>query len=137
MNSVDLFKSLSEPVRLRILHLLGNTEPELCVCDLVAVLGAPQGTISRHLTHLRLVGLVEVRREGVWVYYRLAPAKTKAHAAILQCLESGFEDDPMLATDLTHYVSLKKASKLACCSPQPLQGRPATPSKRSKVQTEI
>jgi ArsR family transcriptional regulator len=125
MNTLDLFKSFSEPIRLRLLHLLGNTEPELCVCDLVAVLDAPQGTISRHLTHLRLVGLVTDRREGVWVYYRLAEAKNKAHAALLECLTTCFEDDPELANDLKQYHRLKKSKSLACCAQQNLQGRPS------------
>lgn len=138
MNSLDLFKSFSEPIRLRVLHLLSNTEPELCVCDLVAVLDAPQGTISRHLTHLRLVGLVTDRREGVWVYYCLSPAKTKAHAALLNCLKSCFEDDPTLAADLQHYTNLKKSKSLACCTPQNLQGRPtpAKPSIKPKTNTK-
>ncbi len=136
MNAIDLFKSLSEPIRLRLMHLLSNAGPELCVCDLVAVLGSPQGTISRHLTHLRLVGLVADRREGVWVYYRLAPATTKAHAAMLRCLESCFEDDQMLAQDLQQYVSLKKAKALACCSPQHLQGRPGTPNSTPKIKAK-
>ncbi len=138
MNTSDLFKSFSEPIRLRLLHLLATTEPELCVCDLVTLLDAPQGTISRHLTHLRLVGLVTDRREGVWVYYRLAPSQTKAHAALLNCLKSCFEDDPTLAADLQHYTKLKKSKSLACCTPQNLQGRPtpAKPAIRPQVKSK-
>jgi ArsR family transcriptional regulator len=136
MNTIDLFKSLSEPVRLRLLHLLSNTKPELCVCDLVAVLDLPQGTISRHLMQLRLVGLVSVRREGVWMYYSLAPAKTKAHGAMLNCLKCCFEDEPMLSQDLERYVDLKKAKSLACCVPQNLQGRPVMPATTPKVKAK-
>lgn len=125
MNAADLFKSLSEPVRLRILYLLSNTEPELCVCDLVDVLEVPQGTISRHLTHLRLSGLVEDRREGVWVYYRLASPASSIHEAILQVLKHNLSDQPDLAADLIRFADLKKKNSLACCSPQDLQGRRA------------
>lgn len=131
MNAVDLFKSLSEPIRLRLLHLLSHTEPELCVCDLVAVLGSPQGTISRHLTQLRHVGFVSDRREGVWVYYRLSPSTSDAHSAMLDCLKLCFSEDPLLAKDLATYSELKKRKALACCVAQNLQGRPTQPNTRN------
>lgn len=67
----NLFKSLSEPVRLRILYLLLE-RGELCVCDIVDSLGLSQSVVSRHLAYLRSGRLVETRREGVWVYYQLA-----------------------------------------------------------------
>ena len=65
----QLFKALSDETRLRILSLL--TEGERCVCELMAVLDLPQSTVSRHLAYLRNCGLVEDRRQGVWMYYRL------------------------------------------------------------------
>ncbi len=65
-----LFKTLSEPVRLRIAYLLLK-EGELCVCDLVETLALSQSVVSRHLAYLRNNGLVSTRREGVWVYYRV------------------------------------------------------------------
>lgn len=65
-----LFKTLSEPVRLRIIYLLLK-EGELCVCDLVETLELSQSVVSRHLAYLRNNGLVSTRREGVWVYYRI------------------------------------------------------------------
>lgn len=65
-----LFKTLSEPVRLRIVYLLLESG-ELCVCDLVDTLGLSQSVVSRHLAYLRNNGLVSTRREGVWVYYRI------------------------------------------------------------------
>lgn len=65
----QIFKALSDETRLRILALLALGE--LCVCDLMAVLKAPQSTVSRHLATLRNAGLVEGRREGVWMYYCL------------------------------------------------------------------
>ncbi len=68
-----LFKALSEPARLRIVHLL-RQRGELCVCDLVDALELPQSAVSRHLAYLRHHGLVAARREGTWMYYQLAPA---------------------------------------------------------------
>ena len=54
----------------RILALLRNGE--VCVCHLQGSLRLPQPTISRHLAYLRKAGLAEARRDGVWMYYRLA-----------------------------------------------------------------
>lgn len=65
-----IFKTLSEPVRLRIVYLLLESG-ELCVCDLVDTLGLSQSVVSRHLAYLRNNGLVSTRREGVWVYYQI------------------------------------------------------------------
>ncbi|WP_285907622.1 ArsR/SmtB family transcription factor [Pseudodesulfovibrio pelocollis] len=61
------FKGLSEATRLRILGLLAGGE--LCVCDLIEVLGLPQSTVSRHLASLRKSGWVEARRSGKWMHY--------------------------------------------------------------------
>ena len=71
MRPVDIFAVLSHETRLRCLLLLLD-QAELCVCDLTAVIGAPQPSVSRHLGQLRTVGLVTDRRQGQWIYYRLA-----------------------------------------------------------------
>jgi len=65
-----LFKTLSEPVRLRIVYLLLEMG-ELCVCDLVETLALSQSVVSRHLAYLRNNGLAATRREGPWVYYQV------------------------------------------------------------------
>lgn len=72
-NATDLaFRAFSDWNRLRIVNLLRGGE--LCVCDLVDVLGLPQPVASKHLAYLRRAKLVASRREGLWVYYQLAPA---------------------------------------------------------------
>jgi len=63
-------KALADPTRLRILGLVAGGE--VCVCHLHEALGIPQPTASRHLAYLRRAGLVDGRREGLWVYYGLA-----------------------------------------------------------------
>jgi len=68
---VALLEILADPARLRLLRLL--TGRELCVCQLVEALRMPQYAVSRHLRQLRAVGLVEARREGRWMHYRLGP----------------------------------------------------------------
>ena len=65
-----IFKTLSEPVRLRIVYLLLEAG-ELCVCDLVDTLDLSQSVVSRHLAYLRNNGLVSTRRDGVWIHYKI------------------------------------------------------------------
>src|SRR5919204_432990 len=65
-----LFRALSDATRLRILALL--VDGEVCVCRLHETLRLPQPTVSRHLAYLRRSGLVETRRDGLWIHYRLA-----------------------------------------------------------------
>lgn len=64
-------KALADPIRLRIILLL-QAEGELCVCDLMAVLKLPQSTVSRHLAYLKRSCWVDLRREGVWMRYKLS-----------------------------------------------------------------
>lgn len=78
--AVDIFKALCDKTRLRILALLTNGE--LCVCDITAVLGMPQSTVSRHLARLRAAGLVTARRNNVWMHYSLAEPNDELTRAI-------------------------------------------------------
>ncbi|HEY7883922.1 MAG TPA: metalloregulator ArsR/SmtB family transcription factor [Cellvibrionaceae bacterium] len=73
MTPVELYKCLADDTRLRSLLLL-HTLGELCVCDLVTALQLSQPKISRHLAQLRDCALVDSRKQGKWVYYRLHPA---------------------------------------------------------------
>jgi len=66
-----LFKALGDEVRLKLLHLV--KDQEVCVCDLVDVLGMPQGTLSHHLSVLSQAGLVTARKQGRWNYYQATP----------------------------------------------------------------
>jgi ArsR family transcriptional regulator len=71
-----LFKALADTTRLRILGLL--LTGEVCVCHIHESLRVPQSKASRHLAYLRRAGLVETRRDGVWIHYRLADASDPA-----------------------------------------------------------
>lgn len=70
MDPVSFFKALADSTRLRIL-LLCHYEKELCVCELTEALQLSQPKISRHLAQLRQTGLLQDRRDGQWVFYRL------------------------------------------------------------------
>ena len=65
-----VFKALADGTRLRIVALL--QAGEICVCDIHGSLDLPQPTVSRHLAYLRKAGLVQGRKDGLWVHYRLA-----------------------------------------------------------------
>ncbi len=102
-----LFKTLSEPVRLRIVYLLLE-QGELCVCDLVDTLELSQSVVSRHLAYLRNNGLVATRREGVWIHYRVVDDCCGAlFEHIRQC---GVKNSEMQA-DLTRLAAVKQP----CC----------------------
>jgi ArsR family transcriptional regulator len=92
-----IFRALSDRTRLRILNLLQGGE--LCVCHLVAILDSPQPTVSRHLAYLRKAGLVVARKEGLWMHYRLSPARSKSHTMLLGCLAQCFLEDSSFAKD--------------------------------------
>ena len=103
-----VFRAVSDPTRLRIVNLLRGGE--LCVCDLVDVLRVPQPKASRHLAYLRRAGLVIARKDGLWSYYRLAPAHTSFHAKLLECLASGFTGEAAFARD-----AKRLAARPKCC----------------------
>ena len=66
-----LFGILSDPTRLRALMLV-QAEGELCVCELTFALDESQPKMSRHLRLMRDAGIVEARREGTWMHYRIS-----------------------------------------------------------------
>jgi ArsR family transcriptional regulator len=112
---VDLiFRAFADRTRLRILSLL--RPGELCVCDLVRVLGAPQPKISRHLAYLRRAGLVTARKEGLWMHYSLAPAIDPFHQKLLECLSCCFADVPQLAKDAKRRADCCRTAAGACCN---------------------
>ena len=97
--STQLLKAFADPVRLRLLNLLGGG-PEVCVCHLHGALELPQPTVSRHLAYLRKHGLVAARKEGLWVHYRLAKPETGSlHRTLLDCLGKGLGESEIFSRD--------------------------------------
>lgn len=72
MQPNQFFTALSHQDRLRAVMLL-HAGGELCVCQLTDVLGVAQPAVSRHLGCLRDAGIVESRRQGLWIYYKINP----------------------------------------------------------------
>lgn len=99
-NSVEpeqLFKTLSDSTRLRLLNLLA--EGEVCVCDLHGTLGLDQPKVSRHLAQLRRAGLVEVKRDGKWMHYRLARHGDPLVRNVLEGLRAWMHQRPRLNSE--------------------------------------
>ena len=69
-SAIGVLKAMGHPVRLRILAMLRGGE--LCVCQMTALLDLATSTVSSHLAELKRAGLVAERKDGRWVFYRLA-----------------------------------------------------------------
>jgi ArsR family transcriptional regulator, arsenate/arsenite/antimonite-responsive transcriptional repressor len=83
-----VLRALADPTRLRIIALLLGGE--VCVCHIHEALGIPQPKASRHLAYLRRAGLVEARKDGLWVHYRAAKVSNAVartlFSAVTHCL---------------------------------------------------
>lgn len=121
----DTFKALSDETRLQIVALLLERE-ELCVCDFVGALGLTQSKASRHLRYLYHAGLVEDRREGLWMHYRISPNLSVEQATIIDALSRAItaEQKRDLQQRLEDWLALKDEKRTpegeeskaeACC----------------------
>jgi ArsR family transcriptional regulator len=68
----EILKALADPTRLQIALCLRDTKEPVCICDFTATFDISQPTVSHHMAKLRDVGLVEVTKQGIWSFYRLA-----------------------------------------------------------------
>jgi ArsR family transcriptional regulator len=104
MEAVDiLFKALADPARMRIITALARPEAlccsaadQVCACDLEKLLDLAQPTISHHMKILVQAGLVEARKSGRWVHYRLARSRFTALADHLTALAGDDTGPPVL-----------------------------------------
>jgi arsenate reductase/ArsR family transcriptional regulator len=91
-------KAVADPTRIRILKMLQSGE--LCVCQITTVLDLAPATVSKHLAVLKVAGLLQQRRDGKWVYYRLAERDLNPYApAFLGLVRASLIDDPSIAED--------------------------------------
>jgi ArsR family transcriptional regulator, arsenate/arsenite/antimonite-responsive transcriptional repressor len=104
--AIRVLGALSDENRLRLLYALRHGE--LCVCQLIDLMGLSPSTVSKHLSILRDAGLLDSRKAGRWVYYRLADAPAlpivgKKAAPIFQSLEKA----PVLQADDTRLKKIR------------------------------
>jgi len=107
-------KALSDPIRLRIILLL-QAEGELCVCDLMAVLGLPQSTVSRHLAYLKRSCWVDTRRDGIWMHYTLSRESCAVCTELLKTLKQHAATLPEAASDRVTLAAVLKEKSSGCC----------------------
>ena len=107
-----LFKALADRTRLRILGLLLGGE--VCVCDIHESLKIPQPKASRHLAYLRRAGLVEGRKKGLWVHYRLALGADAVRGAVVDAVGHALGHVPAVARDRQ-----RLDKRTGCCAPLP------------------
>lgn len=112
------FKALADETRLQILALLSWRE-ELCVCDIMRVLGLTQSKASRHLRYLTQAGILEDERRGVWVNYRLVRHFPVIEGKIIEGLRSHFAGSEYadLRDRLSAWLSEKGGTPLCVCKP--------------------
>lgn len=85
--TLNILKVLSEETRLRIFMAL--VDRELCVCQIVSMLGLAASTTSKHLALMYQAGIIELRKDGRWAYYSIAndwKAKNALHDWLLENL---------------------------------------------------
>ena len=111
----DVFKALSDETRLQMLGLLLK-EGELCVCDFVDVLEITQSKASRHLRHLVNAGLLDDRRDGTWVHFRIADKPEPAQAHVIRLLPAVLDErvSPELFTRLADWRKTKGRAGGSC-----------------------
>ena len=107
-----LFKALADATRLRILGLL--LTGEVCVCDIHETLKIAQPKASRHLAYLRRSGLVETRREGLWIHYRLGKLPDPILASISDAVRHA-----LTHVDTVHRDGERLQKRTGCCVPTP------------------
>lgn len=108
-NTAQIFKALSDETRLRILALL--FDGELCVCDVMEVLGLPQSTASRHLAYLKNAGWVVDRRQNRWMYYQINTGNKKLSQDLLAVLHQHLPLIEVIEQDrkrLENYLAVKQ-----------------------------
>ena len=101
-----VLKALADGNRLRIMNLL--MRGELCVCELVEILGLSQTNVSRHLNKLTQAGLLDFRKEAQWVFYRINNDFMKEHSFLAKYLKASFENNKAFHMDIDKLLKTKR-----------------------------
>ena len=110
-----IFQMLADTTRLRIVALLQG-HGELCVCELTHTLSLSQPKISRHLGQLRDSDLVEARRSGRWMYYRIRDDLPAWAQAVLRSTFEGLEGLSPYKEDAQSLEQMPNRPGTSCCA---------------------
>jgi DNA-binding transcriptional ArsR family regulator len=111
---LTITKALADESRLHVLSWL--RDGELCLCQIVAMLGLAPSTVSRHMSILVNAGLVQIRKDGKWTFYQLS--KTKDSTLIrrtLKWIDQVIADDPKLQADSKRLDAIRKQDPTELC----------------------
>jgi DNA-binding transcriptional ArsR family regulator len=127
---LNITKALAEENRLRILLALEGRE--LCVCQLIELLELAPSTVSKHMAILRQARLVNGRKDGRWMYYRLADARATTEVKeALAWVKKSLSQDESIGEDVKRLEEILKIDREVLCSQQ------ARPSVYEKAQNGI
>ena len=107
-----IFSALADASRLRILNILFHSG-ELCVCDIERIMKFTQTKVSRHLGYLKRAGLVEDRRQGLWMLYRIAEPADETHRAVITTVRELLLSNPHARRDAEE---LRRTISTGCCT---------------------
>src|SRR6266566_1090772 len=95
---MNITKALADETRIRT--LLALRQGELCVCQITELFGLAPSTVSKHLSILFQAGLVESRKDGRWIYYKL-PGRAAAPSVrgAMAWVQKSLADKPRIAAD--------------------------------------
>jgi len=113
---VEIAKALSDLNRVRVVSMLAAGE--LCVCQVTEVLQLATSTVSRHMSILRQAGLVEARKEGRWMYYRLVRHPSRAARGAIEWVRAHGPEDPVIQKDQRTLRRILKMDKEHLCRNQ-------------------
>jgi len=114
---LDITKALGDGSRLRALMALANGE--LCVCQIIELLGLAPSTVSKHMSILRQARLVEARKEGRWMHYRLAKrSRSRAVKGALAWVGRNLAETDQIQKDARKLKRILKTDREELCRKQ-------------------
>ena len=114
---LDITNALADESRLRILLALDGRQ--LCVCQITELLGLATSTVSKHLSILKQARLIESRKDGRWIYCRLARSEATPNArAALRWVRASLRDDARAADDARRLAAILEQDPEALCRRQ-------------------
>ena len=114
---MDAAKALADENRVRALMILKDRE--LCVCQIIELLGLAPSTVSKHMSILRQARLVDGRKEGRWIHYRRADTAGNPYAAdTFAWLDRSLGDSTKIRADRKKLKAILKLNPEEICKRQ-------------------
>jgi DNA-binding transcriptional ArsR family regulator len=107
-------KAMADENRVRVMAFLGGGE--LCLCQIIEMLGLAPSTVSKHMAVLHQAGLIETRKEGRWIYYRLADGgASPCVRGTIEWVQTCLAKDVQIRKDAKRVRAVKKADLADLC----------------------